>query len=597
LLLGSLGSGWSRLGNPLGDGDLLGTYAGRTVPWGQTTGGFPFGMRLFPYFQTLDLIPETMADLVTRITGNPYLGVNLVWLVSFPVCSALACWLFRRFGASAGVAVALSLAYTFIPYHWVRGFAHPYLATMWSAVLGTCVALLIGSGRIDEIWRLGRHEGRLWRGRFSVVIATLIVAWSGIYYAFFGMLLMSAALGWLWVSGATWPRILRASVPLAVVLVAVSGVLVASGVASRGDPPSEPIAVRNPLQSTTYAGAVAFLLTPSPVSSLPGASKLGHALDPYIRPDIESRGYSQFGSVVTTAALALYLIGTAVYARRRRTAVERPLEEASPDLAEQHGQQGLIALLLAVCVFFFVPWSGNFLFALSLSPGIRSWDRLLPIILLLVLVGAVQIGRLLGWGRQQRPLVVATVLISIVMLLDEVAPYPSVVRAALDSGRNIRHDGERYAASINREVPRHCGVLQLPYVPFPEKGVPIGTMDDYQHFLVALTNPNKEWSYGAVKFTRASAWAERLGDRLTAADLAALHEGGFCGVHVDTTGYLLGNQAPALVQLRSLLGAPVATGHGGEWQFYLIPGSGPVHDVKDRSSLSPQARNFFYPNG
>ncbi len=157
LLLGSLGPGWSRLGNPLGVGDLLGTYAARTVPWGQTTGGFPFGMHLFPYFQTLDLIPETMADLVSRISGNPYLGVNLVWLLSFPVCSALTCWLFRRFGASAGAAVALSLAYTFIPYHWVRGFAHPYLATMWSAVLGTCLALLIGSGRVDEIWRGGRQ--------------------------------------------------------------------------------------------------------------------------------------------------------------------------------------------------------------------------------------------------------------------------------------------------------------------------------------------------------------------------------------------------------------------------------------------------------
>ncbi len=67
-------------------------------------------------------------------------------------------------------------------------------------------------------------------------------------------------------------------------------------------------------------------------------------------------------------------------------------------------------------------------------------------------------------------------------------------------------------------------------------------------------------------------------------------------MHVDTTGYLLGNRAPAVVQLRSLLGAPVVTGHGGKWQFYLIPGSGPVHDVKNRNSLSSEARKFFYPD-
>jgi hypothetical protein len=134
-------------------------------------------------------------------------------------------------------------------------------------------------------------------------------------------------------------------------------------------------------------------------------------------------------------------------------------------------------------------------------------------------------------------------------------------------------------------------------VPFPEKEIPIGTMDDYQHFLVALTNPDKYWSYGAVKYTRRSAWAARLSDHVSQADVQALHEGGFCGIHVDTTGYLLGDNALAVRRLRALLGPPVVEGNRGDWEFYRLAGSGPVRDAKDRASLSTATRRFFYPAG
>jgi hypothetical protein len=122
-------------------------------------------------------------------------------------------------------------------------------------------------------------------------------------------------------------------------------------------------------------------------------------------------------------------------------------------------------------------------------------------------------------------------------------------------------------------------------------------MDDYQHFLVALTNPDKYWSYGAVKHTRRSEWAARLSDDVTAEDVKALHEGGFCGIHLDTTGYLHGDQAPAVQRIRALLGPPSVQGNDGEWQFYRLPGDGPIHDPKDRGSLSPTTQRFFYPTG
>ncbi|MDT4992497.1 MAG: hypothetical protein QOH97_2389, partial [Actinoplanes sp.] len=347
VLLGTLGSAWGSLGNPLAESDLLGVYAATSVPWGHYVGGYPFGMHLWSHFQTLDLITETIKNWIYQGTGNEFLAVNLIWLVSFPVCAALACWLLRRVGAPGPIAVVLGAAYTFIPFHWARGFVHPYLATMWSAVLGVILALLMGSGRVEEIWTgAGLTAGVARRKQILLVSAAVVVAWSGIYYAFFTMVLMAAALIWLWAQGATGRVILRSAFPLAVVLVAVATVLAVAGIGAAADPSSTPISVRSALQSVTFSGSIAFMLVPSPASDLPGAGAVGQTLDPYVRTDIEGLGYGQFGSVVTTLAFVVFLAGAIALARRRQTRRDVPddgLISGDPPL-------GLVSALLGAAL-------------------------------------------------------------------------------------------------------------------------------------------------------------------------------------------------------------------------------------------------------
>jgi hypothetical protein len=87
-----------------------------------------------------------------------------------------------------------------------------------------------------------------------------------------------------------------------------------------------------------------------------------------------------------------------------------------------------------------------------------------------------------------------------------------------------------------------------------------------------------------------------MSDHITPADLPALHEGGFCGVHLDTSGYSQAGREGVERRLEHLLGPPAVRAHGGQWQFYVIPGSGPIHDVGDPATLSPGTRKFFYPD-
>jgi hypothetical protein len=136
-------------------------------------------------------------------------------------------------------------------------------------------------------------------------------------------------------------------------------------------------------------------------------------------------------------------------------------------------------------------------------------------------------------------------------------------------------------------------VLQLPYIAYPE--VPTrGHMGDYEQLWPALTNPEKSWSFGAMKGTTASAWQAALGDDVSAGDIPALQAGGFCAVHVDRRGYSAADSAVVTGNLAKLLGAPVAIGLNGQWVAFALPSRGPTDPAVEQLVQAPGGVGTFY---
>jgi hypothetical protein len=252
--------------------------------------------------------------------------------------------------------------------------------------------------------------------------------------------------------------------------------------------------------------------------------------------------------------------------------------------------------MLATSLLFFVPWGLNFLFALTVTPQIRGWDRLVPVLLTLVLAMAALLWRQLGlWTHGWKSIVLATVL-SVVVLLDTVLPFRSFFQANSAAGAAERDAGLAYAASLNEAIPEHCGVLQLPYIGYPESG-PREGLSDYSHFMPGLTNPDKDWSFGAVVDTVESDWQEKLGNDIDSSDIDLLGDAGFCAIHVDRRGFTPEEFTALTAQLTDLLDAPVATGRGGDWTAFAIPAAEVSDDEFDLSELSPEELEFYYPSG
>jgi hypothetical protein len=555
---------WSAMDKPLAGGDLLASYVNSDnwawLGYAPTTHyGFPDGMNL-NYSPNIDLTENSFAHAVQLITGSPFLGLNLLLFLSFPIVATLAYLAIRYVGLKGPLAIALAVAFTMTPYHWGRGLGHLYLATIYGGVTGVLLALLISRGALARLKRPGRFAAKY--GPLLIVAALIIVsAWSGLYYAAFGVLLTVAAVLWRIGKRDSWRSLLKATaVPASITLLALIGFLPGL-ITSQISPPTSTIAERSSFESVTFAGNLAMALTPAPISDLPGMWRYNSAVDTAFapvtqaKPQLENASLTNFGVWTSSACAIVFIIGLFINARRPRRHQDRDLP--------------FLAYLTSVVIVFFIPWGLNFFFATWVTAQVRAWNRLLPILLLLFILGAAASIKNVNWARNRVSSTIISAFILIIVLIDSVLPFKPAYESGAKEGELQWQIAATYAADVNAAVPGQCGILQLPYAVYPEQGQ-IERLDDYQHFWQPLVNREKNWSYGAVKNTAQSAFAQNLSPVPGPDDFALLIDRGFCGIHVDTRGMSDQLAQRTTTELEALLGKPVATGMDNEWQMYSL---------------------------
>src|SRR5262249_9193160 len=125
----------------------------------------------------------------------------------------------RHFGVTTPVALAASLLFAFLPYHFWRGTYHYFLSLYYPIPLAVMVALWIlrreplffsWSGR--EGWRGSRPSGK----GMAIRLVVGLISINGVYYAFFsGFLIATSGLIVLLRRRPRWPRALDAGLLLA----------------------------------------------------------------------------------------------------------------------------------------------------------------------------------------------------------------------------------------------------------------------------------------------------------------------------------------------------------------------------------------------
>lgn len=558
-----------HIGAPWGAGDMTYFYfMGWTWEFtshAQTnTVNYPFGIDPNA-FAGLDGLIYLVASFFTWLTGNPYLGLNLILLASFPLVATMAYAAIRLVGLIGPLAVVLANAFTFIPFHFGRGIGHLPLGLMLGLTSGMILALLIGSGRISSWFLPSPGRSRL---PFTLVSALLIIvtAWTGLYFAFFGLVLVTAALVWRFSAGDQWKQLKAGVYTTLALAAAIMGGLVSVLIGHTNTPAAADVALRDPMDSVAYAGNLAIALIPQPYSVV------SQAYNDFIfemfsgAPAGEPHLMANYGTWITTISIIVFLAGLVTY-RRTSQLSERQQNRIQGNVAAlPRASITYVAYLLIVVLLMFVPWGLNFIFSSFATAQIRAWNRLLPYILLLIILGAA--AALASWKWPQRRAIAAIIsgLIVAVTVVDMILPWRNLYTYVPADGQARVNAASEYASQVNAAIPEKCGILMLPFVPYPGAG-PVGAMDDYDHFTIAMTNPDKSISYGAFAGSSAANEFQRISEQPISQSLWELKGLGYCGVHVDTRGYE--DAQPILSELTSTLGPPVAS--TGAWNMFALP--------------------------
>jgi phosphoglycerol transferase len=503
-------------------------------------------------FPTADWLNFALLRVIGGITGDAVVTANVFFIVTFPLVAITSLWALVRIGLSTGAAIACSVVYATLPYHFNRGINHMFLSAYY--------AIPLVAWFVVDAWRQGGQHGRESERRFLVLnrrgvfvacAVGVVVGSSGIYYAFFGSML----LGFVSIACILRQRCFATPAKMCCLLM----VTISAAVLANLSPTiaydvlngrNAEVAQRVPLDAQTYGLTINQLLLPIPQHRI---AFLAALRENYDSTNLVQRTETQYAvlGLFSSLGFVLLLASTLRWWKGRA---------ASWD--------ALAALNLAAVLFGTV---GGFasLFATFVTPEIRAPNRISVYIAFFSVAAS---GLALDALRARLPLRrsydvawLAVVSGLVVLAVADQTSAKRVPQAAIVA-REFASD-DRFVHSIESEVGAGARVYQLPLVDFPE-GAPVLAVGSYDGFRGYLHSDTLRWSNGAIR-GRTSEWHRQLVDEPMGVFLQRLAALQFSGIYVDRVGY--GDSARSLEgELSAQLGPATVISTNERLAFYSM---------------------------
>lgn len=501
----------------------------------------------FPSFGFDHLLVMKFLSLFTQ---EYVVVLNVYFLLSFPLTALTGLFALRRFGISYPAGMLASLLFALIPYHFLRGEYHFFLALYYLVPLIVMVVLWVCMG--EPLFRFRRAAGEAFvsrKGAAALAICALMTV-DSMYYAFFGacLLMVAAMVAWI-----RYGR--RGAVPSTAILLSVVVVTLALGmlptviyVHHHGRNPS--VAVRGSAESEFYGLKMAQLVLPVTGHRLLALERLKGRYNS--APLVNENDDASLGAIGSCGFLLL--LGWVVFGRGGSSAAEL--------------LSSLSALNLAAFLLGTIGGAGS-LFALLVSPEIRSLNRISIFIaffsLFAIAVVADRVGKCLRGSMGAGAWCVGLAIVLGLGIFDQTTEAFAPPYKAL--GSDFGSDAG-FVARVEASLPANAMIFQLPYMSYPENA-PIHRMSDYEQLRGYLHSRKLRWSYPAVRGRETDAWVGEVAGKPVGEMVRSLVLAGFSGIYVDRYGYE--DNADSLEsQLRQTLGVTPISGKGGRLLFFSL---------------------------
>ncbi|WP_141233292.1 DUF7024 domain-containing protein [Lysobacter antibioticus] len=526
--------------------------------------GYPFGSNFLDYPNS-DAANLALLKLLGAITGSYQSAFNLYFLLGFPATFIAAFCVLRTLGLSRNLAASASLAFAFLPFHFLR---LPHLFYTWYFVVplffyvGLRIFFAEPSGNLKT---LGPCK------LISICASLILLACFGVYYAFFGIIVLSIA------GAAAGIRNRTATVALpavgAIALIVIGTMLnLAPSLANRAaNGPNPEVAARSPVESEVYGLKMMQLILPRADHRVPRLAAIGNTYRASF-PLVNENSTATLGALGTVG----FLLAGAILLIR--------LSGGSTD------QRLAFLTLLALVLFAFGTIGGlGTLFSSTISASIRGWNRISVFIAfasisLCFLAIQILTARLVPTSKRRLTLGCCGLALGSLGLYDQSTP---VCRPCNVQVEQAFDQDREFIAKIERQLPPGSAIYQLPYMPFPESS-PVHQLVSYELAIGFLHSKALNWSFGGMKGRKGDLFYRTLASQPLATQLQVVERMGFAGIYIDRRGFA-DHADTLLAQLTARYGSKAALSRtDGEIIFFKF---GPTkHDAAqpaDDSNSSP----------
>jgi phosphoglycerol transferase len=510
--------------------------------------GAPLGSNLYGY-PMVDFFNFFVLKILGMVTGSWVLAFNLFFLGVFPAITLTSLHVFLKYKVDAKIAVVCALVYTYLPYHFFRGTGHLLLSAYYMVPLLCWLALSM----FEKNGYLFRTEIVSWKNLDKktllwVLLIAAVAASTGVYYAFFGILLIFFAGVFASINQKSKVNLISALI-ITAAIGSVSMLNVLPNLIYRAAHPESAHVVRAPGESEMYGLKLAQLLLPRTGHN---SSRLAGVKNTYnaSAPLVNENDWSTLGVLASLGFLFSLL---ALILDRFRLS----------DIYKRIGVLNFFSVLVATTGGFAV------FIALFVTSSIRAYNRISVFIAFLSLL---TVAFLLNnfyekyiKTRNQKIFFYLGLLGLLLAALYDQAPMHAGSNICW---RDVMNSDAKFFSSLETQLGEHAMVFQLPYMPFPE-APPVNKLTDYEHFRGYLNSKSLRWSYGAFKGTDADAFIKYLSLQTGAVFIEDLITAGYTGLYIDRFGYA--DSAAALEKnIEGVLKEKPFVSENGRFAFYNL---------------------------
>jgi len=519
--------------------------------------GSPFGLDAHDLPTTDGLTLILLKFLVLFLDSAT--ALNLFFIITFPLTAITSFFVFKCLKISTSISIVISLLYTFLPYHFLRGLDHVFLAAYYMVPLITLVILSLWSNEPPFLAKIQEYQGKistyiLNRKSIACIIICIVLGSTGVYYAFFSCVFIVIAS----ISAFLYKRdkriFLSAIILITLIASSLSVNLLPSIIYNSKYGVNEEIAHRLTSESEIFGLKIIHLLLPIENHRFPVLKNL--ALK-YVEPNPPLQNENTFSSLGIIASLGFFsLLFSSIFSR-----FKTETKNTSPSIYDQ------LALLNISAVLFATIGGFSSIFALLVSPQIRGVNRISIFIAFFSLLAVALFvdSFYKKYVNNKINKIIFNSLLTIVLLLgilDQTSP--AFIPQYSEQQKTYLND-KIFVQKIERVLPAGSMVFQLPHMPFPEYG-PINSMTDYDLFRGYLHSKNLKWSYGAMNGRNLN-WHQVVSEEPLDIFLSKISVTGFSGIYIDRNGYAdLGKQIER--KLENKLGTKPIISENGRLLFF-----------------------------